>query len=71
VLVVASVLFGLWALASNAASLTPDDAANHIGQNTTVCGVVALTNFDTDTQFWPTFLDFGRPYPDQVFTAVS
>jgi hypothetical protein len=19
---------------------------------------------------WPTFLDFGEPYPDQVFTAV-
>jgi len=32
--------------------------------------VVALTNFDADTQFWPTFLDLGKPYPDQVFTAV-
>jgi hypothetical protein len=61
---------GLWALPSNAASLTPDDAANHVGQNATVCGVVALTNFDADTQFWPTFLDFGKPYPHQVFTAV-
>jgi hypothetical protein len=58
------------ALPSNAASLTPEDAANHIGQNATICGVVALTNFGADTRFWPTALDFGKPYPDQVFTAV-
>ena len=32
--------------------------------------MVALTNFEADTQFWPTFLDFDKPYPDQVFTAV-
>ena len=63
-------MFGLWGLTSHAASLTPDDAANHVGQSAKVCGVVALTNFDADTQFWPTFLDFGKPYPDQVFAAV-
>jgi hypothetical protein len=59
-----------WALPGDTAPLTADDAANHIGQHATVCGAVALTNFDADTQFWPTFLDFGKPYPDQVFTAV-
>jgi hypothetical protein len=32
--------------------------------------VVALTNFDADAQFWPTFLDCGKPYPDQAFTAL-
>jgi hypothetical protein len=66
----ASVMFGLSPLSSHAASLTPNEAANHIGQNATVCGVVALTNFDAGTQFWPTFLDFGKPYPDQVFGTV-
>jgi hypothetical protein len=66
---VASVMFG-GALASHAATLTPDDAANHVGQNATVCGVVALTNFDAAMQFWPTFFDFGKPYPHQVLTAV-
>ena len=30
---------------------------------------MALTNFDMGTQFWPTFLDFAKWYPDQVFTA--
>jgi hypothetical protein len=67
---VASVMFGLWTLASHSAPLIPVDAANHIGQNATVCGVVALTNFDADTQFWRTVLDFGKPFPDQVFAAV-
>ena len=32
--------------------------------------MVALTNFDTYTQFWPTVLDFGKPFPDQAFDAV-
>jgi hypothetical protein len=67
---VVSVMFGPWARASHAAPLTPADAVNHIGQNATVCGVVALTNFDAVTQFWPTVLDFGKPFPDQVFAAV-
>jgi hypothetical protein len=48
---------------------TPEDAGNHVGQNAAVRGVVAITNFDADTEIWPTFLDFGRPYPDQVFSA--
>jgi hypothetical protein len=64
-------MFALCAFPSNAAPLTPDDAANHhVGQTATVCGVVVLTNFDADTQFWPTFLELRKPYPDQVFTAV-
>jgi hypothetical protein len=45
--------------------------ANHLGQNATVCGVVALTNFDADAQFWPMFLDFGTPYPDQASRRLS
>jgi hypothetical protein len=65
-----SAMLGLWLAASHAASLTPDDAATHVGEDATVCGVVALTNFDADARFWPTFLDFGKPYPYQVFTAV-
>lgn len=69
-MLVASVVFGLWGLPSNAASLSPDDAANHVGQNAMVCGVVASTKFDGQVKSKPTFLDFGKPYPDQVFTAV-
>ena len=32
---------GLWASATAAASLNPEDAAGHIGETATVCGVVA------------------------------
>jgi hypothetical protein len=67
---VASVVLGLWGMPSKAASLSPDDAATHIGQNATVCGVVASTKFDGHLKSQPTFLDFGKPYPQQVFTAV-
>jgi hypothetical protein len=69
-LLAATATLGLWALPSNATSLTPDDAAKHVGQNATVCGVVASTKFDAHLRSRPTFLDFGRPYPDQVFAAV-
>jgi hypothetical protein len=41
-----------------------------MGQNATVCGVVASTKFDAHLRSRPTFLDFGKPYPSQVFTAV-
>jgi hypothetical protein len=60
----------LSALPSVAATLTPNDAASHIGQNATVCGVVASTKFDAHLRSRPTFLDFGKPYPDQLFAAV-
>jgi hypothetical protein len=39
-------------------------------QTATVCGVVASTKFDAHLRSRPTFLDFGKPYPNQVFTAV-
>jgi hypothetical protein len=63
-------MLALWALPSNAATLSPEDAAKHIGQAATVCGVVASTKFDEHLKSQPTFLDFGEPYPHQVFTAV-
>ncbi|HEV2099758.1 MAG TPA: hypothetical protein VGR45_12640 [Stellaceae bacterium] len=52
------------------AELSLEDAAHHLGETATVCGVVASGKFDSDLQSQPTFLDFGKPYPDQVFTAV-
>ena len=54
----------------SAADLRAEDAAHHVGETATVCGVVASAKFDAGLQSQPTFLDFGKPYPDQVFTAV-
>jgi hypothetical protein len=54
----------------SAASLTPEEAAGHVGENATVCGVVASTTYAAQAPTAPTFLNFGKPYPDQIFTAV-
>jgi hypothetical protein len=55
---------------SHAASLTPEEAANHIGESATVCGVVASATYAAQSPMAPTFLDLGKPYPKQIFTAV-
>ncbi len=65
-----AVALGLWALPAGAAELNPEDAARHVGEAATVCGVVASAKFDADLPAQPTFLDFARPYPDQPFTAA-
>jgi hypothetical protein len=68
--IAAAAVFGLWALPASAADLRAEDAARHVGETATVCGVVASAKFDSELQSQPTFLDFAKPYPDQVFTAV-
>jgi hypothetical protein len=69
-LLVASGALSLWAVATVAAPITPDEAASHVGQTATVCGAVASTKYDAHFRSQPTFLDFGKPYPNQVFTVV-
>ncbi len=66
----AAGVLGLCALPAKAADLSLEEAAHHLGETATVCGIVASGKFDSDLQSQPTFLDFGKPYPDQVFTAV-
>jgi hypothetical protein len=66
-ILIASVLA---ALPAGAADLLAADAAHHVGETATVCGIVASGKFDRDLKSQPTFLDFEKPYPDQVFTAV-
>lgn len=61
---------GFAAIAAQAAELSAEAAAHHVGENATVCGMVASAKFDADLPSQPTFLDFGKPYPDQVFTVV-
>src|SRR5262249_42455825 len=65
-----SAAFGVWASSAGAATMSPEDAAGHFGGTATVCGVVASTKFATGSRSQPTFLDFGKPYPNTVFTAV-
>ncbi len=47
-----------------------EDAAAHVGADATVCGTVASAAYLGRTGGTPTFLNLGRPYPDQLFTVV-
>ena len=66
----AAAMFDFCAPPAAAAKLSPEDAVKHVGETAIVCGVVASTKFDAHLRSRPTFLDFGKPYPNQVFTAV-
>jgi hypothetical protein len=60
----------VWPLAAYAAPLNPEEAASHVGENATVCGLVASATYASQAMAAPTFLDLGKPYPNQVFSAV-
>lgn len=68
----------LLVLAPASAALAEDDvlqipdseARHHLGEVAQVCGRVASAAHITTVKGEPTFINFGRPYPDQVFTAV-
>jgi hypothetical protein len=53
-----------------AASLSSQDAASHIGETATVCGVVASAEYEACEQNQPTLLDLGKSHPNAIFTAV-
>jgi len=65
-----AALIAIWPIAAWAASLTPEDAPNHVGETATVCGTVASANYAARTRGEPTFLNLGKPYPNHIFTAV-
>ena len=50
--------------------LTAAQAPEHIGENATVCGVVASTRYAAGTKGQPTFLNFDLSYPRQIFSVV-
>lgn len=66
----AAVLLGLVTSAGRAAELGPGDAARHVGETATVCGVVASAKYLARSATKPTLLDLGEPYPDEIFTVV-
>ncbi len=48
----------------------PVEAADHVGTVAEVCGEVASADYLPQVGGQPTFLNLGRPYPNQPFTAV-
>ena len=48
-----------------------DEACDHIGERTTVCGPVVSATWATGSKGKPTFLNIGAPYPDPGrFTVI-
>jgi hypothetical protein len=43
---------------------------NHVGESTTVCGVVASERTATSSRVEPTFINLDSAYPNQVFTIL-
>lgn len=62
--VVASVL------ATQAQSIASSDASRHVGEQATVCGVIAGKHTAESAKGKPTFVDIDGSYPHQVFTVV-
>jgi hypothetical protein len=70
---IASLAMGclLWtAPASATDSLGPADAIDHVGEEATVCGEVTGAKFSSHRKRMPTFIDFGPPHPNHLFTAL-
>jgi hypothetical protein len=52
------------------ASLTGDQASQHVGEVASVCGTVASSTYAAQSRGQPTFLNLDRPYPNETFTIV-
>jgi hypothetical protein len=65
------ILAGLLALPTLAQKkLSASEAKEHFGETATVCGEVVSARYADLTKGQPTFLNLGKPYPNQVFTVV-
>ena len=53
-----------------ASTLSTSDAAKHVGENATVCGVVVGVNTATRSNGSPTFVNLDKAYPNQIFTIL-
>ena len=50
--------------------ISASEANEHIGKAAEVCGTIVSVNYIAQLGGKPTFINFGRPHPNQLFTAV-
>jgi hypothetical protein len=55
---------------AQAKKLSASEASSHVGESGTVCGRVVSANYAVRSKGQPTFLNFDKPYPNEVFTVV-
>jgi hypothetical protein len=58
------------AAAGTTPSISAAEAGAYVGEYATVCGVVKSAAYFSRSKGRPTFLNLGKPYPDQPFTVV-
>jgi hypothetical protein len=63
-------LLSIALLPAMAETITAADAKNHIGEQATVCGLVANKRVASQSQGTPTFVDLDKPYPNQSLTVL-
>jgi DNA/RNA endonuclease YhcR with UshA esterase domain len=69
-LTVSSVLLAMTASGQDYKKLSASEATQHVGEHVTVCGIVESSRYVSKSHAKPTFLNIGKPYPDQEFTIV-
>ncbi len=69
-LAVAVLTLQIALLVATAQSIKAADAKTHIGENATVCGIVASEHTATNSRGEPTFINLDSAYPNQVFTIL-
>jgi|ERR1017187_4601308 hypothetical protein len=67
---VAGFLLSIALLPVMAQTISAANAKNHIGEQTTVCGLVAGKHIASQSQGTPAFIDLDKPYPSQSFTVL-
>jgi hypothetical protein len=71
---VCSLLIGLALPVASAQTVPPPisaaEAAQHVGENRTVCGEIVNTHTASSTHGTPTFIDIDQAWPNQIFDLV-
>jgi len=64
------VVAGASSVAQEPETLIAAEAADHVGEEATVCGKVAQAIFIENERRQQTYLNFGAAWPDQLFNIV-
>jgi hypothetical protein len=67
---VAGILLSIALFPVTAQTIPAADAKNHIGEQATVCVLVASKRVASQSQGTPTFVDLDKSYPNQSLTVL-
>jgi hypothetical protein len=69
-MILCAVLLAVSAVGQETKKIPAAQAGQHIGEHATVCGVVSSSRYLSSSHSKPTFLNLGKPYPNEDFTVV-